>query len=173
MDKVLYAGEWLKVIERDGWYHFSQFTDSGGVVYILVYDLTRPKPILGRYEVCPAHGDVEPTLTSITGGINIKRRPIDVAVEEIHEEAGYVVAADQITDLGKVMIVKWSDNIAHLYSINAAGLKRGKAPGDGSQGEIGSYCDWISLKEAMNCKCPVFSTLLVRSGKFERWWDLK
>lgn len=162
MDKVLYSGKWLSVIERDGWYVFSQETASKGVVYILIIDRNKQKPILGRFEVCPAHGDTTQTLTSITGGINIKREPLDVAIEEIYEEAGYRVSPEQIIHLGKVNLTKSTDTIGYLYAMDVTGLERGKAPGDGSFGEIDSYCDWVSIEEAAGCKCPVMSALLLR-----------
>lgn len=167
MDKILYSGKWLSIIERDGWYVFSQETNSKGVVYILIVDREEEKPILGRFEICPAHKDETQTLTSITGGINIKREPIKVAVEEIYEEAGYRVSPEQLVSLGKVNLTKSSDTIGHLYVVDVTGLERGEAPGDGSFGEIDSYCDWISISEAIWCKCPVFSTLLLRYKDIE------
>lgn len=162
MDKVLYSGNWLSIIERDGWYVFSQETTSKGVVYVLVVDRSREKPILGRFEICPAHGDKSQTLTSITGGVNIKREPLDVAVEEVYEEAGYRVSPEQVVALGKVNLTKSTDTIGHLYAVDVTGIEQGEAPGDGSFGEIGSYCDWVSVDEARECKCPVMSTLLLR-----------
>ena len=162
MDKILYSNKWLQIVERDGWYVFSKETTSKGVVYILVIDNSKDKPILGRFEICPAHGDETQILTSITGGVNIKRNPIDVAVEEIYEEAGFKVKKEQLLDLGKVNLTKSTDTIGHLYAVDVENMKRYNAPGDGSFGEIGSYCDWVSVKEAMSCKCPIFSTLLLR-----------
>lgn len=162
MDKVLYSGKWLSIIERNGWYIFSRETTSKGIVYILVLDRTKEKPILGRFEVCPAHNDITQTLTSITGGVNVKREPLDVAVEEIYEETGYRVSSEQVQDLGKVNLTKSTDTIGHLYTVNVAGIERGEAPGDSSFGEIGSYCDWVSIDEAVECKCPIMSTLLLR-----------
>lgn len=162
LDRILYSGKWLSVIERDGWYVFSREATSKGVVYILVLDKSKDKPILGRFEICPAHSDIVQILTSITGGINIKRDPLSTAVEEIYEEAGYKVNPEQVRSLGKVNLTKSTDTIGYLYAVNVAGLKRGKSPGDGSFGEIGSYCDWVSVDEAIECKCPVMSTLLLR-----------
>ena len=164
-DEILYSGKWLSVIERDGWYHFSQEATSKGVVYILLIDDSRSKPILGRYEVCPAHRNNIPTLTCITGGVHIKREPLDVAIEEIYEEAGYKVFAEQIIDLDKVNLTKSTDTIGHLYAVNVTGLLRVEAPGDGSFGELDSFCDWVSITEAINCNCPVMSTLLFRYKK--------
>lgn len=163
MDKVLYSGKWLSIIERDGWYVFSQETTSKGVVYVLVFDKTKKeKPILGRFEICPAHGDKTQILTSITGGVNIKKEPLDIAVEEVYEEAGYRVLPEKVISLGKVNLTKSTDTIGHLYAMDVTGLERGKTLGDGSFGEMDSYCDWVSIEEAAGCKCPVMSALLLR-----------
>lgn len=164
-DKFLYAGPWLEVIERDGWYHFARNTTSGGGVYVLVWRQNVAKPVLGRYEVCPAHGDIEPTLTSLTGGVNIQHDPMDVAVQEVFEEAGYIVSRNQMIDLGKVQLTKFTDAIGHLYAVDVTGLERVDAPGDGTQGEVGSYCHWITIEDALFCKCPVFGCLIYRAIK--------
>lgn len=165
MDKVLFSGKWLSIIDRDG-YQFSQEVTSKGVVYILIVDKNKENPILGRFEICPPHGDMKPTLTSITGGVNIKKEPLDIAVEEIYEEAGYTVGPEQVIALGKVYLSKSADTRGHLYAVDVTDFKQGEAPGDGSPGEIGAYCDWVSIDEAINCKCPVMSTLLLRYNSY-------
>lgn len=163
-DEILFQGNWLSIILRDGWYEFAQYNTSAGGVYILPYRDGYPeKPILGRYEITPAHLDTKPTLTTITGGININRRPIDVAIEEMHEEAGYKVERNQLVSLGTVYLAKGADFVGHLYAIDITGLPRGEAPGDGSKGEEGAYCDWVSVKKMINCKEPVVSCLLLRA----------
>jgi 8-oxo-dGTP pyrophosphatase MutT (NUDIX family) len=162
MDKVLYQGKWLSVIERDGWYHFSRESRSGGVVYVLAYRTDDAPMILGRYEICPAHSDATPTLTSITGGVPDAREPIDIAVEELREEAGYDVDVRALSSLGKVNLTKSCDTIGHLYAVNLSGLERHDALGDGSRGEIGSYCDWVSVKDAVRCKCPILASMIIR-----------
>lgn len=162
MDKILYEGKWISVIERDGWYQFSRGTTSDGVVYILVFRKNSRTPVLGRYEICPAHGDKSPVLTSITGGVKAGRNPAAVAIEEIKEEAGYTVCQTDLVDLGKTNLTKSCDTIGHLYAVDVTGLPRGDALGDGSEGEKESYCDWVSFGSTVLCKCPVMCTLVAR-----------
>jgi len=163
-DKILYEGKWLSILERDGWYHFSRQTTGEGVVYVLIYHRDWLKSILGRYEICPAHGDSVPTLTSISGQVEHGRDPADVAVAEVYEEAGYRITRDQLIDLGKVNLTKSTDTLGHLYAVDVSGLERGDAPGDGLLGERKSYCNWVSEWDALMCKCPVMATLLARGN---------
>lgn len=162
-DKVLYQGDWLSVILRDDWYEFARYITSNGGVYILAYRNDPEKPILGRYEVCPAHSDTKPRLTTITGGVNENVRPIEVAIQEMYEEAGYMVERNQFTHLGTVYLAKGADFVGHLYAIDVTGLPRVEAPGDGTKGEEGAYCDWVTLKQALWCKDPVMSCLILRA----------
>lgn len=66
-DKVLLTTRFLSLVERDGWYYFAQIPGSAGGVIILLYQQDKERPILGRYEICPAHGDGL-ALTAIAGG---------------------------------------------------------------------------------------------------------
>lgn len=162
MDRTLFEGKFISVIERDGWYEFMHPTDSGGIVYVLVYRGKGKAPILGRYEVCPAHGDKEPTLTSITGQVPLGRTPAAIAVMEVEEEAGYTIAESQLIRLGEVRLSKAADTTAYLYAVDVMDMERGEAPGDGSFGEKGSYCEWVTVEEAINCKCPVVASMMLR-----------
>lgn len=164
-DEVLYSGNWLEIVKRDGWYEFARYTTSNGGVYILPYRGNSDKSILGRYEITPAHLDQKPTLTTITGGVNEKVRPIDVAVQEMYEEAGYLVLPSQLMNLGTVYLAKGADFVGHLYAIDVDGLPRVEAPGDGTKGEEGAYCDWVSIKQMINCKEPVASCLMLGAWK--------
>jgi len=164
-DKILYEGKWLSIVERDGWYHFSRETVRAGVVYVLVFCNAVFHSVLGRYEICPAHGDMEPELTSLSGGIEAGQDPADAAIAEVYEEAGYRVTHDQLIDLGKVNLTKSTDTIGHLYAVDVTGIERVDAPGDGSRGELESYCSWVTIESAVFCKCPLMATMITRAKK--------
>lgn len=162
-DQIIYQGDWLEIVLRDGWYEFARYTNSNGGVYILPYRDHPEKPILGRYEITPAHLDQKPTLTTITGGVSKERRAVEVAIEEMYEEAGYQVEKGQLINLGTVYLAKGADFVGHLYAVDVTGLSRGEAPGDGSQGEEGAYCDWVTVEQMIKCKDPVASCLILRA----------
>ena len=163
MDTILYEGPWLRVIQRDGWYNLVQSTASDASVAILVYRTDNPiKPVLGRYEVCPAHGDEKPTLTSITGMVEHGWSPREIAMAELYEEAGFTISANALVTLGSVHSVKFSDITTFLYAFDATCATRKEAPGDGSRGEQNAFCNWISIHEAVACKCPLMGAMLSR-----------
>lgn len=161
-DRVLFEGNFLSLVLRDGWYEFMRGVKSRGVVYILPFRRNEELAILGRFEVCPAHGDERPTLTSITGMIPLDQEPIECAVQEMHEEAGYHVTPDRLIDLGVVNLTKGQDTLGYLYAIDVTYLVRGEAPGDGTRGEEGSYCGWVNRADAIVCKDPVMGSMIVR-----------
>src|SRR3970040_2877235 len=99
-DKVLCETPFLRLIERDGWYYFAQVPNSPGGVMILLYRTDNEKSILGRYETCPAHGN-ELALTSIAGGIEKDEFPLDAAIRESYEEAGYNLENTPIVGLNR------------------------------------------------------------------------
>jgi 8-oxo-dGTP pyrophosphatase MutT (NUDIX family) len=161
-DKVLYQTKYLSLIERDGWYYFAQIPGSAGGVVMLLYREEDGKPILGRFEMCPAHHDAVPTLTAIAGGIEEGDTPLETAIKEAHEEAGYKLEASDFTDLGSCRLSTNQDTIVYLFAANVTGKERGNAPGDGTKGEEGAYCDWVSIEDAVLSKSAFMSTLLMR-----------
>lgn len=161
-DIVLYKTEYLSLIERDGWYYFAQIPGSIGGVNILLYRQDSARPILGRYEICPAHGDKKPELTAIAGGIEHGDRPLETAVKESYEEAGYKIDPRNFTELGYCRLSTNQDTIVYLFAADVTNLPRYDAPGDGTRGEQGAYCDWVSVKQAVLSKSAYMGTLIIR-----------
>lgn len=117
---------------------------------------------LGRYEICPAHSDVT-ELCSITGGCDKPgKTPVEIAVMETLEEAGYIVSVEDMQYLGTVKPSKASAVTNHLYAVCVNDRVRVEAPGDGTEGEIGAYCDWVSEYDATMSKDPMLSTMIHR-----------
>lgn len=160
-DIILFETEYLALVKRDDWYYFAQVPGSIGGVIILLYRLNDNKPILGRYEKCPAHNDGL-ALTAIAGGIEKGDTSLKTAINESYEEGGYKIEPEIFIDLGKCQLSTNQDTIVYLYAANVTNLPRYDAPGDGTKGEIGSYCDWISVKDAIFSKSAFMSTLIMR-----------
>lgn len=159
-DKTLYEGKWLSVIERDGWYQFARIPGSTGGVSILIYRKDPEKPILGRFEICPAHGDGL-SLTAISGGIEEGQTPKTTAFNESFEEAGYRLV--DLIFLGKVKLSTNQDTDVYLFASNVTGFDREEAPGDGTKGEEGSYCDWVTIDEAVMSKSAILGSMIIRA----------
>ena len=85
-------------------------------------------------------------MTTAFGGSNDKDAPlIDIVVEEVKEEAGFVVTKDRITDLGKVLVSTQMNQFCYLYMVDVTGLVQGER--DLQEGEHGSSVKWLSEKD--------------------------
>ena len=152
----------MSLIQRDGWYYFAQVPGYSGGVAILLYRKDTDKPILGRYEICPAHLDTVPTLTTISGGIEKGDTPLETAVKESYEEAGYRLDTSAFIDLGSCRLATSQDTIIYLFAADVTGMENYNAPGDGTKGEVGAYCSWITTVQAVQSKSAFMSTLILR-----------
>ena len=96
-----------------------------------------------REEITPCWDVNRPALSSITGGVEKGLSPEEIAVEEIDEEAGYIVEESELIDLGTCRGTKSSDTIYHLFGIDLTGREKlGEAEGDGSELERLAQCVW-------------------------------
>lgn len=160
-DKLLFSNEWVSVFERDGWYTYTH-SNRTGLVCVVPYRNDKEYPILGRYEICPPHNDGN-SLTSITGSIEKGEVPISAALRELKEESGYIQHREYFTYLGMLNLSKQSDEICYLYGVSLNRLyTKIEATQDGTKGEEGSYCKWISYEEAVKCKEPCMQSALLR-----------
>ncbi len=129
---------------------------------MLVYDSSRPDTVLGRFEICPAHGDPEPQLCAITGGVEKGKTPLEAAIKELREEAGYCADEIDLEPLGEIRPSKSADTRIHLYAFDASGKVQHEITGDGSFYERGAYCQWVTRKQAIWCKDPLMAVMLAR-----------
>ncbi len=160
-DIILCETECLSLIKRDDWYYFAQVPGSIGGVAILLYRKNSGKPILGRYEICPAHNDGL-ALTAIAGGIEKGDIPLETAINESYEEGGYRIEPSDFVDLGECRLSTNQDTTIYLFAADVTKLSRYDAPGDGTKGEIGSYCAWVSTEEAIFSKSAFMPALIAR-----------
>jgi 8-oxo-dGTP pyrophosphatase MutT (NUDIX family) len=109
MEQTLYANGFLSLKKKGDYIYAHESRSDGKLVAILVYDSSRPNLVLGRYEICPAHDDPVPQLCAITGGIDIGHAPIEAAIEELREEAGYVAEPTELESLGEIRPSKSAD----------------------------------------------------------------
>jgi hypothetical protein len=161
MDSVLFQTLRLDVVDREG-YIFTHTRNS--VIYLLPYRLPKEGAyLLGRFEVCPAHSSKQ-DLYAITGQCEPGADPLDIAVMELHEEGGIIVAPAEFIALGTGYLTKQADTLAHFFTVDVTDLPRGTAPSDGSRFEQGSYCDWVTRSEALSAKCVGLQALIARAG---------
>ncbi len=161
METVLFENSWLSIINRSD-FIFTHTKNS--VVYVLPYRLPRREAyLLGRFEVCPAHG-LHKSLCAITGQCEPDVDPLDIATLELYEEGGFVANLSQLVSLGSGYLSKQADTIAHFFTIDVTNMQRSTAVTDESVFEQGSYCDWVSRAEALSAPCVGLQALIARSG---------
>lgn len=181
--KTLFENHWLslkeKTLDNGSTYVYAHAPWSGGSgVAILPFRQKLVNPawnyyeaeFLGRYEICPAHSD-DIELCSITGGMDKDgESPVFTAMRELIEEGGYEVPIENIVYLGEVKPSKASDTTNHLFAVDLdKGCKEVIATGDGTVGEEGAYCNWITTKELVFAKDPLLQAMYAR-GKMKGLW---
>lgn len=171
---VLGGGTWIEVRKANGWYEYmhSLRSDGRGVAIlpfrwnpVLKHSLGHVYQFLARYEVTLSHGsDIQ--MCSITGMVDKSDKTIEqIVLEELKEEGGYLATDPSVLiNLGTVRPNKGSDGIQYLFAINIddPSVMPCVAEGDGTFGEVGAYCDWISLDQLSSCKDPLMHAMFLR-----------
>lgn len=160
METVLFEHFWFNVVEREEYVYIHT---RNSVVYVLPYRCPKKGAyLLGHFEVCPAHGSQQ-ALYAITGQCEVGNDPVQVALQEIYEEAGIVATPAQLIALGSGYLSKQTDTLAHFFAIDVTHMPRRKALTDGSKFEQGSYCTWVSRNQALAACCVGLQALLARA----------
>lgn len=156
--KQLFNNKWISLHDIDGYVFSHETRCNGNIVAVLGY---KGDKFLGRFENTPSHSD-DIELCSLTGGIDKGNTPTQTAVIELEEEAGIKKEEKDFKSLGTVRPSKSSDTTVHLFAIDCNDVEIGEIKGDGSEGEKGSYCKWVTKEELINCKDPLVHTMLLR-----------
>ena len=175
-DKQLFENEWLSIYERDGWYIIADESrcQDGQLIGLLIF--TRDiagniDKVLGRYEYDHVTGEKGTTLTSVTGGVDHGSTPIESALEEMAQEAGYYLTEEDLVPLGTFEPSKAMTTVMHLYGFDATGMedmRREEAEGDGTEGEDGAFCEWVEMvPDIINMNSPVNHVALLRLSQHD------
>lgn len=120
---------------------------------------------VGRMEKCPAHSDDDMTLCALTGGMEGGEPPLSAAIREFEEESGIQADPGKFIYLGTTRPSKAMDTVVYLFGVDATGKEMGTAQGDGSSGEAGTYCHWVTADDLIKCKDPLTHTMLLRLSR--------
>jgi hypothetical protein len=163
-DREIFKGDWLSIRRTaDNYEYVTQSRMGREAVAVLGYVSSW---LLGRFEVCPAHGDFRPELCALTGGIDEGESPEEAAIRELYEESGFRANIHALRRLGSpVRPSKASDTAIHLFAVpldvkTIDGDFHG--PGDGTVGEQGAFCRFISQQQALTSKDPLLVALAAR-----------
>jgi 8-oxo-dGTP pyrophosphatase MutT (NUDIX family) len=161
-NKKLFSNEWIGVYETPNNYVYTHEERSGGrgVLVLGFRENDGEVETLGRFEIVPCHGP-KTKLVGLTGGCESKDAKED-AVRELYEEGGYKVKKSDLIDLGTVNVSKSSDTILYLYAVDLKEFDQEEAPGDGSEGEKDSYCEWIPADDVASSSDPSLQAAYLR-----------
>lgn len=173
---TLFKGKWVEVREKNGYEYLHNTWCNGVGVAIVPFkkDENGQTIYLGRYENNSAHGTTTPQLCSITGGYdNSDKFTIEQCVlNELEEEGGFRATVNNLIPLGSCKPSKASDGVNHLFAIDldVAKAQEVEATGDGTGGEVGAYCEWVTKKQAIECQDPLFAQMISRL-ELKKAWD--
>lgn len=161
--ETICSTQYLDLRIHDGWYIFASEA-CRCVVYVLGYRRNGDE-ILGRYENCPIHGmSGSIDMTSLTGKCDWHEEPIEAAQRELHEESGFEVDCSDMILLGHAYVSKAMGTKAMMYAVDLTGAPRGIAEGDGTRGEQGAYCAWVSRRVAiLESQCISVAAMIQRA----------
>ncbi len=160
-DELIASGHWMKLFRRYGWCECISQNNVRGTVFVLIYRITdNGIEILCRHEHTPAHEselrDSINRYASISGSWDDKTNSsLECAQTEVREETGYIISIDELIDLGTIYPSKFLCTCGYLYAVEIKDHDRIDIIGDGTPGEIGASCEWISGAKAIcESSCP-------------------
>lgn len=169
-DELIAGDKWLelrRLIDPEqgvnGYTYYREVRCNGQIVSMLPFRSLDDgsKEYLIRNEVTPPWG-MEPAMSSFTGGVE-GDDPMEDAIREIQEEAGFTVTEERVIPLGTCRGPKCADTVYLLYAVDVTGLEAGDASGDGSELEAKATNVWVSLVEAQD---PLVYVLAMRLMQF-------
>lgn len=161
----LYKTKWVEVMKRvsdeDGTYIYIQepWLINGSAVSVLPYKINNgQKSFLLRCE----QADTLFTGT-VKGGCDKEGEdPLDCAVRELYEEAGYTAEPENMISLGTARPSKLNTTIMHVFAVDVTHLPFKAPEGDGTLNEANAYCKWVDLDEATQSMDPMIHVSILR-----------
>lgn len=161
----LYKTKWVEVMKRvsdeDGTYIYIQepWLINGQAVSVLPFKvLNGQKFYLLRCE------QAETLFTgTVKGGCDKEgESPLDCAIRELYEEAGYIAQPEDMISLGTARPSKLNTTTMHVFAVDVTNLPFEAPEGDGTLNEATAYCKWVDLSEATQAMDPMIHVSILR-----------
>ncbi|OME54076.1 hypothetical protein BSK59_15965 [Paenibacillus odorifer] len=104
-----------------------------------------------------------PVAGTVKGGMDKEGElPIECAVRELYEEAGYTAQSWNMIQLGQVRPSKLSTTKLYLFAVDVTDLPYQEPTGDGTLNEANATCQWVSETEAIGYEDPLIHATMLR-----------
>lgn len=163
---TIYENNYIRITEIDGAVYIKQINPSVIILPYIQDDSGMPLSIGVISEISKS----KPTgisKTLITGSPNDDDDNIlRTAIRELREESGFnVESVDRWKFLGNVYTSKIISNPNPCFSVDVTGLESDNKITDGSQDEIDSSFEMMSVSEALSLEDSLVSTLFIKHFK--------
>lgn len=169
---TLYKGKFVELRQKEtDEYKYEYLHESrcdGNIVAMLPVNMENIEPsFLIRNEYTPCWGD-RLFVSSITGGVEPKKHktPIEAVIEEMKEEAGFIIDATRVFSAGYCRGTKSSDTLYHLFIIDLSFISKDKIvpiEGDGTSLESKANNQWVDKQHLIqHAEDPLLYVLFTR-----------
>lgn len=171
--KTIFENKWLSLKMMvdpdnhvDGYIYSHETKCNGQIVSVLPFRKTNDgeAEYLLRVEVTPCWS-MEPSISSLTGGMEKEMTPEEVALMELREESGYDATEGELIKLGTCRGTKSSDTTYHLFAVDVTNKEAGKRTGDGSYHDTNAEVTWRKKGDFDDCVDPIAYVALYRLQK--------
>lgn len=157
-DRVMFQTAWITLRESSKGFHYSERKGKDSIGVFLIRQ-SAPSKDKAAYEVlirqqplCIDNTEINGSLRlypcPITGAIDAGESPLEAAVREVYEEAGY---GAQVLPLGQYIVGTQTNEICYLFYADVTNIQPDHAPQDGSYFESISRNEWHPLEYLRQC----------------------
>ena len=161
--ELVYDTKFLQVFNDNG-YMYSQRLGKDSVAFLL-YDKSNPEAPFGL--ITEYKPPIKSFLTTAFGGsLDKDATPAQIVLEEVREEAGYVVQPSDIHEFGAVMVSTQSNQMCHLFVVEVENAETCPTEPE-SLTEVFATTEWLSHEEVLQLqdwKAPTIISKLLKFG---------
>jgi len=159
----------FKVKKVDDWYLYGERLGVDSIAFIL-YDSNKEKPFGIIEEIKPPlyERGIEKLKTAFGGSIDKNKNLIDIVIDEVREEAGYIVGPENVEFVGKIFVSTQMNQFCYLYFVD---INNSKFVGQNLEENEKGNVKWVSKDEIVIGKDWKAITILTKKG-FLKWLKL-
>ena len=164
-DVVVFDSKWVKVKQSEKGFLFLERKNVNSIAVLLLRDPGEAVQyeMLVRYQ--PLCTDHKLHACPITGGFDsMDQLPVDLAIQEVLEEAGYTVGYNDVYEFGSYIVGTQTNEVCHLFLCDVTGKTPAEPEGDGSYHESISKNVWEPVTNLYACE---YSAMRIYCGLME------